>query len=276
MFNAMVDIANLTMIPWFFFDAKAGLKGEVKLSIGKGIAVDNVQGILMGQFKNNPIQGDPLDRLLTMWERVGSVGDWQVGRTNEQGGKKTATEVMAVLQEGNIRHNYQANTAKEEFLMIVRMLYDLYYQFMPLGKTFKYQGKDVRVPRKAMKRNWRFLLTGSTETANKLIGRKEKEDLMMQLGGDPLMNPVKIREDLLKAYDVENVEEYINPQINQLIKVFLANPEIIQVIKKYLMDKQQIATAVQGGGAGAAAPPKPIRRPMNVTGRGNRPAISGV
>ncbi len=240
MFNAIIDIAYVTMIPWFFYDQRAGLKtGEIQLYPGKGVPVDSVQGIMIPQFRINPNQYiDFVNLFMSMWERIGNLSDWNMGITNQAGGKKTASEVLAVIQEGNISHNYRANTMREEYIMILRTLYDLYYQYMPFDKTFVYQGKEIMIPRQLMKRDFKFNLSGSTETANKMIERKTSEDLFAAVGGDPLIDPTKPREKLLQSYDIENVDEWINPMAKQLIDALAANPELPQVIGQYLQQKQ--------------------------------------
>jgi len=147
--------------------------------------------------------------------------------------QKTATEIMSVIEEGNVRFNYQSETFKEEFLGIIRTLYDLYYQWMPYtGKTIVYGGKETPFPRRQMRRVYNFRLTGSTEKANRLIERKENEDVFRMTANDPIINQLKIREDFLKSYGRENVEDYITPEINQLIQVFAAAPEeVMQAIQ---------------------------------------------
>lgn len=248
MFNAIIDIAYVCMVPWFFFDQRAGLKGENELAPGKGIPVDNVQGIMIPQFKINPNQYiEFVNLFMSMWERVGNISDWNMGISNQSGGKKTASEVLAVIQEGNIAHNYRANTIREEFVLILRTLYDLYYQYMPFNKTFIQNGKEVLVPRKLMKRDYKFNLSGSTDSANKMIERKTSEDLMMLFGADPLMNPLKPRENVLENYGIEDKEEWIKPEVGQVIQALLQNPEIPQVIGKYLESKASIAAMMEQG-----------------------------
>lgn len=245
MFNAIIDIAYVTMVPWFFFDQRAGLKGEVKLYPGKGVGVDNVQGIMIPQFRINPSQYiDFVNLFMSMWERVGNLSDWNMGVTNQAGGKKTASEVLAVIQEGNISHNYRANTMRDEFILILKTLYDLYYQFMPLDKKFIYQGQEIQIPRQAMKRDYKFNLSGSTDTANKMIERKTSEDLMGLFANDPLIDPIKPRERVLKTYEVDDLSEWINPMAKQLIDALVANPEIPQVVGQYLQ-KKAVMQAVQ-------------------------------
>jgi hypothetical protein len=154
---------------------------------------------------------------------------------------------MTVVQEGNIKFNYQVRVTQDEFIDLLQTLYDLYYQYMPFGKTFIYAGKPVAIPRQAMRRGYKFTLSGSTETANKMIERKEAEDMVALTQNNPLCNPVEPLKDLFKAYGKTDTENYINPQVNALLKVYFQNPEILQVIQSYLKSKAETAAMVKGG-----------------------------
>ena len=281
MFNTVINIAMLCMLPWFFYDSKSGLAGEVKLRLGHGVKVDNVDGVKFPEFKTNPAQYlEFMNLFTTLWERLGSIGDWQLGRTNEVGGRKTATEVMSVIQEGNIKHNYQAEILKSEFLDILKMVYDLYFENMDPQTQVTYQGRPAPIPHAMMKRGYQFTLGGSTEAANKYIDRREKEDLFNMLGGDPMINPIKPREEVLKAYGVVDLRQWINPQAAQLIAALTQNPEIMQVVGQYMADKQKIAAEIGGGGGNAdrgATPGRKLSRvPQEGNGGGPGPVAGGV
>ena len=181
-----------------------------------------------------------------LWERLISIGDLQIGRQKE-GKDTTATEVLAVIQEGNVKHNYQAKTFKEEFLSVLRTLYDLYYQHMRPDKTFLYNDEQVPIPRQAMRRAFKFRLTGSTEMSNKLIERKENEDLFRLLMQHPMANQAKTLEDLLKSYNRTNTDEYIvDPRVNQLIQAFVKEPKLLEVAYKAVEDTIQAAKIIEG------------------------------
>jgi hypothetical protein len=129
-------------------------------------------------------------------------------------------------------------------------MYDLYYQNMPYDKTLNYEGQQVVYPRQAMRRPVKFKLTGSTEKANKILARKETEDLLGMFNQDPLVDQMKLRLDILKNYGKENPKEYINPQANQLIQIFAAFPDLVPVVMKLAQQKQMEAQAGKQGGAG--------------------------
>jgi hypothetical protein len=243
-FNTVINISILCMIPWFFYEDSSGIKSETEVHPGKGIPVDSIKGVMIPDFfKLNP--GNYLQFIeifMRLWEQLGSISNPQIGRPDDK--QKTATEIMAVIQEGNIKYDYQANTTKEEFLSIVRVLYDLYYQHMPFNKTFNYNGEEVPIPRKLLRQRYKFVLSGSTASANKMIERKEAEEILMMAQGNPLMNPMTALEDVLKAYGKTDLKQYINPEARALLEKFFANPDLMQAVDTYLGTKQQIAEQV--------------------------------
>ena len=240
--DTISNIAMLCMIPWYFYDDSSGLKKDVELYPGQGVKVDNVQGILIPDFfKLNPSNYlSFINLFLDLWERLGNISNPQVGRPDDK--QKTATEIMNVIQEGNIKYDYQSKTTKDEFIGVIKTLYDLYYQYMPFNKTINYGGKQVPIPRQAMRQKVKFTLSGSTAAANKMIERKEAEEIDMMAGQNPLMNPMKTLEDRLKAYGKTDVSAYINPEVKQVLQALFENPEIPQVMAHYLKSKQEMQT----------------------------------
>jgi len=248
MFNQIINIATICMIPWYFYEEGAGVKGKQEIIPGGGIKVDRTDGILFPKFNINPSQYiEFINVFISLWERVGSVGDPQIGRATK--GDTTATEILSVIQEGNIKHDYQSTTFKEEFLVLLRTVYDLYYQYMPYDKTIEVKGQEVPFPRQLMRRPFNFKLTGSTDSSNKLIRRKESEDLYGMLGQNPLSNPVKVLTDLLESYEKENPDDYIDPQLNQLIQIYTENPEIVEIIGQYMQQKMETVEELNEGNA---------------------------
>ena len=247
MFSLLMNIAMICMMPWYFYEEGSGVAGDQFIYPGAGIKVEDINKIKFPDFNINPNQYIEFINLwFQLWERLGGISDPQVGKPTAE--KKTATEIMSVIEEGNIKHNYQSKTFKEEFLDIVRTLYDLYYQYMPYDKTIEVQGEEMPFPRGKMKRPDNFRLTGSTESSNKLIERKENEDLYGQLRGDPVINPITLVKDILKSYNRDNEDEYINPQIAQLIQAIEQDPNIMQVIMQAV--QQHMSQGVEGGQGG--------------------------
>lgn len=243
-FNMAINIAEITMIPWYFFTEKTGLKARykdgLKLKLGMGYPIDDVNGLYFPKFSINPDQMFNWINLWTsFWERVSSIGDLQIGRQSDK--DRTATETMAVIQEGNIKHNYQSTSIKDDFLEVLRCIYDLYYQHMPYDKTFNWNGQDVPVPRSSMRRIKKFRLTGSTEQSNKLIERREKEDFYNQTANDPSINPVKRSEELVKSYGYQDTTEWVNPNIKMIVDQIMTTPGADQAVMELVQGMQAMA-----------------------------------
>jgi hypothetical protein len=220
-FNLLINSAFMAIIPWFLYSDKTGLPNDVEIVPGQGIKVDDPNSVTFPKV-NIDTRGfiQVFDVWLQLWERLGSIGDLQVGKASQKA--DTATETMTVIQEGNIKHNYQATVMKAEFLALIKTIYDLYYKNMPFDTTFFYHGEEVMVSRHTMRRPLTFRLTGSTDLSNKVLELRKNEQLYNTLRQDPIVNPIELVENLIKSFKPdESPEKYINPEISQLIQQFL-------------------------------------------------------
>lgn len=231
-FNTAINVAEVTMIPWFMFTESTGLQNYtdgIRLSAGKGIKVDSIEGLYFPRFSINPDQILKwIDLWVSFWERLISIGDLQVGR--ESNSNTTATTTMAVIQEGNIKHNYQASSIRNDFLNIIRTIYDMYYQYMPLDKTFLWNGQQVQINRSQMTRKIKFRLTGSSDLSNKLIERKEKETFYQITAADVNINPLKRAEELVKSYGHTDVTDWISPNIAAIVNMVTQTPGADKIV----------------------------------------------
>jgi len=245
LFNQIVNDSTIRMIPWYFYDENSGLKDKNEIFPGAGVPVESIEGIKFPTFAGDPTRLITVfESVVTFWERLTSIADPQIGRLADK--KETATGILTAVQEGNIKHNYQANTFKEEFLSVLKTMYDLYYKNMPYDKTIEFEGQTILYPRQFMRRQVKFRLTGSTEKANKLLSRKEAEDVQMMYNNDPIIDQIKIRTDVLKQYGKDDPKEYLNPEVNQLIAIFTAFPQLKQKVMQ--MGKQMQMEAELSGG----------------------------
>jgi len=250
-FNMAINTAEVTLIPWFFYTEASGIaknkgsdgKPGIQLKAGKGIKVDDVNGLLFPKFAINPDQYiNWINLWVSFWERLLSIGDLQIGRQGEK--DRTATETMAVIQEGNVKHNYQSQGIRDDFLTLLRTLYDLYYQYMPLTKTFLWNGKQIPIPRSLMRRPLKFRLTGSTDLSNKLIERKEKETFYGITAQDPNINPVKRAEELVKAYGHTDTGEWVAPNIAQIVAKIMGSPPLMQAVTEVIQRVEQVSQEI--------------------------------
>lgn len=247
-FNLVVNIATVCMIPWFLYSDKTGIEGDVEIHPGKGVKCDNPQDVVFPKFQIQPQQFIEFITMFTnLWEKISSIGDLQIGRTPEQR-KETATAVMSAIQEGNIKHNYQSAVSKDDFISLLKTIYDLYYMKMPFEKMHLFKGEEKPLPRQAMRRDYKFKLTGSTEVANKLIERRESEDLYQLLSTSPHSNPIQGLKDLLDSYGKTDTDKYINPEVNQLLKALEEFPQLMPAIQETIQQVMEAAQALEAGG----------------------------
>jgi hypothetical protein len=241
LFNTVVNVANVTMVPWFMYSAAAGFRGEQKIEPGKGIEVDDVTQVSFPKFSQNPRSYIVfIEMFMSLWEKLGSIGDIQVGQISEGSKDVTATETMAAIQEGNIKHNYHGLALKKDFIQVLRTVFDLYYQKMPYGARFNYHGRMIEIPRAYMRRRYKFKLTGSSDLSNKVLEMKKNQSLYQMIGGDPMVNRLPMIEDLVEAHkDGADPKKYINPTINQILQAMQQAPELPQVIQQYMQQKAQ-------------------------------------
>jgi hypothetical protein len=247
LFNQIVNDSTIRMIPFFFYEERTGLKEKNEIFPGAGIPVEDIKGILFPTFNGDPTRLITVfESVVAFWERLTSIADTQVGRLSDKSEKDTATAILTAVQEGNIKHNYQSGTFKDEFLAVIKTMYDLYYKNMPYDKTITFQGQAVIYPRSVMRRQVKFRLTGSTEKANKILARKEAEDLQLMYNQDALVDQVKLRLDVLRQYGKENPNEYLKPEVNQMIAIFTAYPDLVPVVLKMAQQKQMEAELARG------------------------------
>jgi hypothetical protein len=248
-FNMALNTVEITMMPWFFFTKKLGLKKytgeELKLQIGKGIEVDDIkEGLYFPKFPVNPDQlFGWINLWVTFWERLLSIGDLQLGRQGEK--DRTATETMAVIQEGNVKHNYQSASIKENFLSLLRTIYDLYYQNMPLNKQFLWQGTERPIPRAAMRRTFKFKLTGSNDFNNDMVKMRKQEQFYDKALTNPVFNPLKLAELFADTYGYDDTSELIQPDIRQIVDACIQTPQAKQLFFQAMQEAQQMAQKME-------------------------------
>jgi hypothetical protein len=260
-FNLVLNSSFVCMIPWFFYGPGSGLDKGIELVPGQGVECADPSQVKFLTFNADPARFvEFINIFFSLWERLSSVSDVQVGRAPEIQGNKaqTATGTMMQVQEANVKHSYTSKQFQEEFSELLDMIYDLYYMHAPMQLIFESEGEQKKLSKSVMRKRRKFVLTGTTETSNKYVDRMEAESLYNLAKGDPIANRVKCFEELLKSYDKDNPEGYIDPNVNQILEVYEADPQsFMQALQQYVMAMQQAAEIAQqaqkGGGAGGAA-----------------------
>lgn len=259
-FNLVLNSALVCMIPWFFYSPASGLDKEYELIPGRGVPCTDPSQVKFPAFNVDPARYvEFINIFFSLWEKLSSVSDVQVGRQPEITGNRaqTATGTMMQVQEANVKHSYASKQFQEEFAEILDMIYDLYYMHMPIETMWESEGQKVVINKVQMRKKRRFVLTSTTETSNKYVDRMEAESLYGLAKGDPIANRVECFAELLKSYGKDDPERYIDPNVNQILEVYGANPQaFMQALQQYVM-AMQAAAAVQAeaakGGGGVPA-----------------------
>lgn len=249
--NLAINTGEVQLRPWGFFGERSGLdkikgkQNQLEIGLGQLHKVDDVSQILFPQLNGNALAWI---EYLNIWsayhERIFNIGDLQVGRTEGE----TATETLAVIQEGNIGHNYRSKRSRGGFLGLIQCIWDLNYAWMPLDKTILIDGVPAPFPRTLMQRGPKLRLTSTTEMANKLIQRKETEDLFTLAMSEKwgVSNPIKAYTELVKAFNKDNPDEWVNPQVNQVVQILQQFPAVAPLFMQAVQQVVAQAQAMEG------------------------------
>jgi hypothetical protein len=181
---------------------------------------------------------------------------------------------MMQVQEANIKHSYTSKVLHEEFTSLLDFIYDLYYMNVPQEVIFEQEGQMTKINKATLRKKRKFVLTGTSDTANKYFERKEAEDLYTVLSTSPIANMPKLTMDLLTTWDKENPEDYIDPMVNGLLQVYEADPQgLMQVVQQYVMARAVEEERAKGGGAEGGK--KNAGTPSGGSKAGARPVSSG-
>jgi len=231
MWNRCVNSADITMTPWGFIKkGLAGLrKSKIEVYPGNLVEIENPEAI---NFPNlsafQPAQFVPLIlQYVAFFERTLNVTDYMQGRESQTLGKKgsTATGTLAILQEGKIKFEYRGGITHVDYLELFKNIHDLCVSNMSIEEHISIVGQPVL--KYSATDEYQFLLEGSDLISNRFVERQENEAFLN--GIVPFMdlvNPITLLKDHLRSYEKEPIEEYINPELMQLIQQYLATKAI--------------------------------------------------
>lgn len=258
-FNA----ADMQIDPFGIGDIQsAGFKDQ-KPTIKPGGWIDckNPDQVKFVQFPGDATRFLVLIELINSFlERMISAPDYTSASKDAMGVKNsmgTATGTVALLSEGNLKHDYKGRRLQEQWLEVCEMLHALYYQNMPLVKKFGMMGQAIE--KHQMGITPKFALVSASSSSNKFIDRQTTMEMLKavdDVGLAPMVNPAKALEDLLEAYDKKDIEEWIiDPAIAPLIGLLVKDPGIREAFKGLVQQRMMAAQAQQQMAGGA--PPGP-------------------
>lgn len=236
MWNRCINSADIAITPWGFIQrGMAGsLRNRMRVSPGQLFEVDNPEAFVFPNLTQfNPQSFIPLIlQYVNFFQRL-TVSDFMQGMEDAAAGKKgtTATGTMAILQEGKIKHEYRGTRTHSQFLEIFILVHNLLVDNMPMQEIVAITGQPIN--KFTMAKDYIFELGGSSATANRFIDRKEMEDFQMVM--QPymsLINPMQLLKDMLHSYDKKPIEEYIDPELNQIVQQYLQMKQNTQQLEQ--------------------------------------------
>jgi len=249
LFNMMIDSGTIEIIPYFFYEATPGGDMTNKtISPGRGVRVPKGSNITHPQTGVKSVAVESfIQVLLGFFERIVSLSDYTLGRQSQSAGKggETYSGMALIVQEGNIKHQYQGESLRDVFAELISDTRLLYAQYMPLDAKRRIQAGDQStfepIDAMSIQGNFDMTIQISDTSANKMLARKEAVELYQLTRQDPAVNPVPSITKVLKSYGVKDIEANMRPGAQMLVEALAANPELTKVVQAYLQQKQAAA-----------------------------------
>lgn len=142
--NQMLNVTDLTMFPWGFYQQSVGgvmkQQQKIKLKRGQWLPVEDVNGLFVPNFQNNIAGGAQLAQMFwSMHERNTAMNDQMLGR---QGAAKTATATVRLLGEAMQQMALPYRRFAEGIKRRLLAIYQLYRVYMPPEMQYRIMGPD--------------------------------------------------------------------------------------------------------------------------------------
>ena len=254
LFNQMIDIGTMEVVPTFFYNKSATGMGnlDLKLFPGKGIGIPKDSNVY---FPNSGVKStlfiEFINLLMAFFERTLSLMDYSAGTRSQTSGMggDTAAGMNMILQEGNIHHNYTGEILQDTFGELLTDVLSIYVQNLPAGakqrifENNEWVFKDIDVY--SIQGKFDIRIEVSDASANTMTNRNEKLTLAKVMGANPVLNQARLADDVLKAFGIKDTREYIKQEFQMIMQALQQAPELPQVIQQYMQQKGQQADEQQ-------------------------------
>ena len=222
LFNYAINCMMLQILPWGFYRLSSAFAPEqVRLGPGVFVPVDDVNDVKIAQFPPvSRIVYDALMFVLSMVEKQTGTGAPFMGK--EFPTRKTATEVRAIISEGNIKHEDRIQSFQAVFSDLLKGIYHLYQQNQPTGQYIREvdnAGRVRFVPFPSawqLKADYDFVILGTLTTGNKVIEREDTLALYALLSKHPLIQQwlpaqQELLKEVLNAFGKKDISRFLMP-----------------------------------------------------------------
>lgn len=249
LYNQMIDNGTLENMPWFLIEETFGtFQNDQEIAPGKGITVPKGSNPQFPRFASDSSRFIGfIELLLQMQERLISLMSYtQSGQINQgSAGSETYSGMALLVNEGNIRTAYTTQGLRNEISSLVRDILSLYGQYLPYdekrriadGDNITFEPFDLQ----AIQGQYDIKIRVSSNSGNKMLKRQERSELYDRLGGNPIVDQQKLVVDILDSYDVKDGSAYINPQLNELVQLFLQDPSVLGAAQQHMQQQAEAA-----------------------------------
>ena len=279
MFNQAVDANTITNLPYGIYERSAsGGKKPTLRGVKPGDLVEMPKGsnIQFPKFSSNPAAAfEFINLMLAFFQRALSLLDHtQTGQADKGG--ETYSGLSLIVNEGNIKHSYKGESLRDDFAALLTDIHSILAQNMPLeAKRSIFENSEWGQEKLDVMRiqgQYDIKLTISDAQANKMLKRKEAVERMKLMAGNPIIDLKKTTLDLLGAYELQDADQYIKPEVTMLLQALEQAPqEVMQAVQQALEKKQQEMRVRQiAGEAGANVQRQEIERQVEQPTEGNK------
>lgn len=166
-----------------------------------------------------------------MAEKVSGVSPYQTGQDSPSY-NRTATGIALISEQGNNRFAHKVKIAElTGFKRLGRQFGSLLQQFVPPEMVIRISGEQGQavwqtVTQESIGGRFDYDIEAESSTQTESIRKEQNLSLFQMLGSDPLMNPFKMRTDVLKTFGKKNTQDYmITPEQYQQMQAQAAQQQ---------------------------------------------------
>ena len=232
--NQRLDAGTMSIIPFGVYRAGSGFKPEnIEMAPGLWVPVDDINDAKWVTVPNNVMVSFQEERMLMeLLEKILSVGSYQSGQESDTNrSRATARGTLAIIQQGEIRFAILGRRVQMPLLRALTKILHQYQDKIPPGLGMRVLGADGEqlfpdgIAPEDIAGNYDAYMVLDFTGGSKAADQNMKIQIYQQFAMNPLVqrNPSgfwKLSADVLKAANVEEVEEILGPRpvVNQISK----------------------------------------------------------
>lgn len=247
MTNQRLDAASLQILPIFKHRASSGINPqEMRFAPGSSLPVDDINDIAPLQVGGNLASGYKEEEIANQYKaKLSGITDLAFGSMQSQGATRTATGTAALVSELNANLDIFIKRYQRGYRKNLKILDRQVTELLPLGTIVRVQGvDDGKVTfkefndREVLRFDTDFDLQANSVNSNKALER-ETSQLLLQTLSNPLFlqtgivtpeNLYKITRNMLRKFDVQDIDSFIQKPEGMSDSLYSAKDEINMIM----------------------------------------------